>query len=189
MLKSDYKGLKPSQIPADTKELFVTHMTLIGESSYKWSDLFRFLVMDNNRFPIDVDVEEVCSAYFAALHSGEIDRGMGLYAQTIEAHVKSFGKWFPEWNRHRVLRKAPDLLYATPEPPKAEVDTEAPVTKGNWNLTDSKEPIGRIREVVRIYDELMKAKNMKGFKGTELNLHRFRESIHRYEIAFTNTND
>jgi hypothetical protein len=189
MKKNEFRGLTRSTFPKDVLQMFQTHLKLIGEASYTWVDLFKHLVMDNNRFPNDVDVEEVCSAYFTALHSGEIDRGMGLYAQTIEAHVKSFGKWFPDWNRHRVLRRAPDLLYGKPEPPKVQVDTEAPVTRHNWNLTNTKEPIGRIREVVRIYDELMKAKNAKGFKGTELNLHRFRESIRRYEIAFANTND
>ena len=191
MKKHEFKGLKKSTFPKEVKDMFEIHMKMIGEGSYTWAELFLFLVMENNRFPVDYDVEAVCTDFFSALHSGDIDRGMGNYAQTIEAHVKEFGKWIPRYVQQQERLRASEIAYRHDPIPDIPKPSEA-VTKQNWNLMRGMD-IGQIKRTLATYDMLMSAPDNRdkqgrvimGVRGIDSFANRCRKSVERYEIAFS----
>lgn len=177
MTKAQCKGLTPSQIHDDIKEIFTAHTEIVGDPSLKWERLFRFLVMENNRFPLDEDVEGIMTDFFSALHAGEVER----FGSTIEAHLRAFGSWFPRYWQNKTQKRAYELLYKI----KDEPVQDEPVARSGWNLTSLS--IGEIKQVIMTYETINKAPDRSYGKGSVVYLSgtrnfmaRCRESLKRY---------
>lgn len=169
MTKTECKGMTPATLPEEIREIFATHIEIVGDPNLKWERLFRYMVMENKRFPIDEDLRPICMDFFHAIHSGEIER----FGTSIEAHLRAFGVWFPRYWNAKAQKRAFESLYTVPD--------QQPVPKAGWNLTTL--TIGQIRETIRKYDQIMAGggeKFMKITPGANSFMARCRESLRRY---------
>lgn len=186
MNKQDCKGLTPSQISNDIKEVFMAHIEVVGDPNLKWDRLFRFLVMENQRFPTNEPIEVICTHFFSAVHAGEVER----FGSSIEAHLKAFGAWFPRYWQNIQAKRTAEALYALPEvKPIHDTPKEfEAVTRQNWNLMQGMS-LAEIKRCISIMDEINKApedrknKPLKGVSGVGNFMARCRESLRRYQIA------
>lgn len=177
MNKMQCKGLKPTQLSDEIREVFVTHIEIVGDPNLKWDRLFRFLVMENAQFPIEEEIEPICADFFSALHRNDVER----FGSTIEAHTRAFGIWFPRYWKNVTLRRSGELLYGqtkvadtNPEPTPGRPAT------GSWNMTQGL-GIAQIRRVVSTYDMLMANGSSGMVKSAGEFISRCRESIRRYD--------
>ena len=188
MTKTQCKGLKPNQIEPEIVDVFKAHIEVVGDANLKWDRLFRFLVMDNNRFPNDEPIQGICTDFFSAVHGGEVER----FGSSIEAHLRAFGAWFPRYWHNKQMRRAAEALYTLPKV-EAIHDTpkpSEPVTRQNWNLMRGI-GIAEIRRNIDIMDAINKApddnrrhrQSIKGVSGVDNFMARCRESLRRYQIA------
>jgi hypothetical protein len=184
--KQDCKGLTPAQIDSEIKEVFMAHIEVVGDQNLKWDRLFRFLVMENQRFPTSEPIEVICTHFFSAVHAGEVER----FGSSIEAHLKAFGAWFPRYWQNIQAKRSAEALYSLP-PIKPIRDTpkeSEAVTRQNWNLMQGL-TLADIKRNIQIMDEINKApddrknKPLKGVSGAGNFMARCRESLRRYQMA------
>jgi hypothetical protein len=185
MTKQECKGLTPAQLDSEIKEVFMAHIEVVGDANLKWERLFRFLVMENQRFPTNEPVQVICTHFFSAVHAGEVER----FGSSIEAHLKAFGAWFPRYWQNIQSKRTAEALYRLPEV-KPIVDTPKPneeLTTQNWNLTHGLS-LPEIRNCIQIMDEInlapedRKNKPLKGVSGVNNFMARCRESLRRYQM-------
>jgi hypothetical protein len=182
MTKKECKGLTPAQLSDEIKDIFNAHVEIVGDPTLKWERLFRFMVMENQRFPLDEPVEGILTDFFSALHSGEVER----FGTTIEAHLRAFGMWFPRYWQNVTQKRAYQLLY--------KVEEKEPVAKAGWNLTSL--TLGEIKRAIMTYEQINKAPDRAYGKGSVVNLtgtHNFmarcRESLKRYNEMHEGKNE
>jgi hypothetical protein len=176
MTKKECKGLTPAQLSDEIKEIFNAHVEIVGDPTLKWERLFRFMVMENQRFPLDEPIQGICTDFFSAIHAGEVER----FGTTIEAHLRAFGSWFPRYWQNKTQKRAFELLYKVKEDEAPE-----PVAKAGWNLTSL--TLGEIKRAIMTYDQINKAPDRAHGKGAVVHLTgtrnfmaRCRESLRRY---------
>ena len=185
MTKNECRGKTATQIDDEIRDVFTTHIEIVGDASLKWERLFRFLVMENNRFPLDRPIQEVCTAFFQAIQSGEVVR----YGSTIEAHLRSFGSWLPKHTQHIALHRS-GLAQVEPKPLEASLcipDESQAVTRQNWNLTSTLS-IVEIKRTIATFDTLReltidRRSPVRAVAGVNGFISRCRASVQRYEDA------
>jgi len=183
MTKNECRGKTSTQIDQEIRDVFTTHIEIVGDASLKWERLFRYLVMENNRFPLDRPIQEVCTAFFQAIHSGEIVR----YGSTIEAHLRSFGSWLPKYSQHIALGRA-GMAQVEQKPIEASPcmpDESQAVTRQNWNLVPQLS-IVEIKRSLANYDTLIGSptdhrNRTLALPGVNGYIARCRASVRRYE--------